>query len=155
MQRVGIAVLLAFAGTALGCVDGMMSPLAPTGMDMGSPAVFATNGETIFRTGRNLEGVIVQDVARSQMPMPHSCASCHGSAGTGSMMGAMMGSRIPSIRFRDLADPRLHRMPYTEELLTRFLDDEVKPDGSVANTGVAWRMSARDKADLITFLKTL
>ena len=115
MKRLEFVVTLAFAGTALACGDGMMSPLAPSGTDMAAPAVFDTNGETIFRTGRNLQAVIVQDVARSQMPMPHSCVSCHGSAGTGSMMGGMMGSRIPSIRFRDLADPRLHPRPYTEE----------------------------------------
>lgn len=156
MKPFGFAVALAFGGTALGCSDGMMSPMRPTGMDMmGSRAVFPTNGETIFRTGRNQQGVILQDLARSQMPMPHSCASCHGSDGTGSMMGGMMGGRIPAIRFRDLSDPRLHPVPYTEETLMRFLDDEVKPDGTVANTGVAWRMSAQDKTDLIAFLKTL
>lgn len=156
MRRLQFALTLAFAATAVGCSDGMMSPTAPAAMTMmGSQAVFPTNGETIFRTGRNQPGVVLQDLARSQMPMPHSCASCHGSDGAGSAMGGMMRSSVPSIRFRDLADPRLHRVPYTEELLMRFLDDEVKPDGTVANTGVAWRMSAQDKADLIAFLKTL
>lgn len=157
MTRVRFAVALVFGSTAVACGDGMMSsPTAPAAMSMmGAQAVFPTNGETIFRTGRNLQGVTLQDLARSEMPMPHSCASCHGSDGTGSMMGSMMGSRVPSIRFRDLSDPRQHPVPYTEESLTRFLDDEVKPDGTVANTGVAWRLSAQDKADLIAFLKTL
>jgi hypothetical protein len=44
---------------------------------MGSQAVFPTNGETIFRTGRNQQGVIMQDLARSQMPMPpHWSVAC-------------------------------------------------------------------------------
>lgn len=157
MKALQYVTAVMVSGMVAACSDGMtMSPMAPTGMNMmGTQTVFPTNGEAIFRTGRNLQGIILQDLARSQMPMPHSCSSCHGFDGAGSMMGGMMGSAVPSIRFRDLVDPRLRRVPYTEEALMRFLDDEVKPDGTAANTGVAWRVSARDKADLIAFLKTL
>lgn len=157
MKALQYVTAVIVGGMAAACSDGMtMSPMGPTGMTMmGAQTVFPTNGETIFRTGRNQHGEIMQDLARSQMPMPHSCASCHGSDGVGSMMGGMMGSAAPSIRFHDLVDPRLRRIPYTEETLMRFLDDEVKPDGGKANTGVAWRMSTQDKTDLIAFLKTL
>lgn len=67
----------------------------------------------------------------------------------------MMGLTTPSIRFRDLSDPGKHEVPYTDELMKRFLDHELKSDGTPANTGVAWNMSEADKDDLIAFLKTL
>lgn len=132
--------------------DGMM-PMSPTGM-MDSGAVFASNGETIFRTGRNQAGIVMQDLSRSEMPMAHACVSCHGPNGEGMSM-LMMGRSPPSIRFRDLSDPAQHRVPYTETLLKRFLDQETKSDGTPARTGVAWKMSEQDEDDLIAFLKTL
>ena len=73
----------------------------------------------------------------------------------GGMMGNMMMPPAPSIKFQDLSDSTKHRPPYTEELIKRFLDHELKSNGSVANTGVAWKMSEGDKADLIAFLKQL
>ena len=118
---------------------------------MGStdPHQFATNGEAIFRTGRDKDGVVVQDLAKSEMNMMvHSCEMCHGADGGGMM-------HTPSIRFRDLADPNQHAVPYTDDLVKRFLDEELKSDGTPARTGVAWKMSDRDKTDLIAFMKTL
>ncbi len=67
----------------------------------------------------------------------------------------MMMRTVPSIRFKDLSDPAKHSVPYNEDLIKRFLDEELKSDGSVAVTGVAWKMSEKDKDDLIDFLKTL
>ena len=118
---------------------------------MGStdPKQFATNGEAIFRTGRNKDEVVVQDLGKSAMNMMvHSCEMCHGADGAGM-------THTPSIRFRDLADPNERAIPYTDDLLKRFLDEELKSDGTRARTGVAWSMSDRDKTDLIAFLKTL
>jgi len=63
--------------------------------------------------------------------------------------------RAPSIRFQDLSDPTQYAVPYTEDLLKRFLDQEIKSDGTHANTGVAWKMSVQDEDDLIIFLKIL
>lgn len=132
--------------------EGMMS-MSPTGM-MDTRAVFATNGETIVRTGRNQDGLVMQDLSRSAMPMAHACVSCHGPNGDGMSM-SIMGRSAPSIRFRDLIDAAQHPVPYTEELLKRFLDHEIKSDGTAARTGVAWKMSEQDKNNLIAFLKTL
>lgn len=109
----------------------------------------ASNGETIFRTGRNLSGEIMQDLDKSQMRMmAHACVNCHGSDGKGKM-------GTPSITYQDLTDPAKHAVPYNDSLIIRFLDHEVKSDGSAANTGVVWKMSKKDKDDLIDFLKTL
>jgi cytochrome c len=109
---------------------------------------FNSNGETIFRTGKNLNGEGLQDLAASDMKMLHSCVNCHGSNGKGTKSN-------PSITFSDLSNPALHTIPYNDSLLIRFLDHELKSDSTAANTGVVWRMSSAEKTDLIAFLKTL
>lgn len=60
-----------------------------------------------------------------------------------------------SIKYKDLSDPSLRETPYTDSLVIRFLDHELKSDGTKAKTGVAWRMGNKDKQDLLSFLKTL
>ena len=147
----GVAAVIV---SAIGCNkhDGMM--------DNGN---YATNGETIFRTGKNKQGQIMQNIAKSQMKMPHSCQSCHGADGKGMMGGGMMNGGMmcggmpaaPSIRYIDLSNPQLHAIPYNDALIIRFLDHELKSDSTAAQTGVAWKMSMQDKLDLIAFLKTL
>jgi cytochrome c553 len=108
----------------------------------------AGNGETIFVTGKNSQGVVLQDIAASQMKMLHGCVDCHGSSGKGNRNN-------PSITYSDLINPALHAVPYTDALLRRFLNFEQKSDGSHADTGVVWRMSEQDQTDLIAYLKTL
>jgi len=161
-------VLLAASSLGLGvtsCDHGdMMSGMMSGGMMdaragmggggmMGDRRTFATNGETIFRTGRNLNEVVLQDLDRSTMKMAHSCEMCHGRSGEGGMM--MMGRAVPSIRFADLSSAAKHRVPYTDDLIRRFLEQELKSDGTVAQTGVTWKMLEADESDLIGFLKTL
>ena len=147
------AFLLGLASFMAGCSP-HGSMMDDNGMMKNDNRVYPTNGETIFRTGKNQEGVVIQDLARSQMSMMgHGCVNCHGSDGGGGMR--MMGRTVPSIKFKDLADPAKHQVPYTEALIKRFLDEELKSDGTPAQTGVAWRLSEQDKEDLIAFLKTL
>jgi cytochrome c553 len=112
---------------------------------------YATNGETIFRTGKNKQGDVLQDIDKSAMKMAHSCVSCHGSNGNGN--GMMKNT--PSIRYSDLTNPLLHKIPYTDELLERFIDHELKSDGTIANTGVVWKMNSQEKQDIINYLKQL
>jgi hypothetical protein len=47
------------------------------------------------------------------------------------------------------------KIPYTDELFFRFLDNETKSDGKTAETGVVWKMTEKDKIDLLAYLKTL
>ncbi|MEQ1732226.1 MAG: c-type cytochrome [Bacteroidia bacterium] len=112
---------------------------------------YSSNGETIFRTGKNLLGTTLQDLDKSDKKMAHSCVSCHGSNGSGK--GMMSGTG--SIKYSDLINPKLHNVPYTDKLLIRFIDHELKSDSTIANTGVVWRMSTQDKIDLINYLKEL
>lgn len=106
---------------------------------------FATNGETIYRTGRNLKGEQLLDRAASSLTFVNACATCHGKH----------GDRInkASVRFRDLSDPAQFAVPYTDTLFYRFLDEDLKSNGRKANIGVIWKMSAEDKADLLEYLK--
>ncbi len=162
-----VAMMMALSGcSAMGCgamatgdqggdstmCGGMMGG-GMMGGGMMDDRKYPTNGETIFRTGKDLQGAVVQDIAKSMMKMPHSCEMCHGADGRGGMM--MMGRMVPSIRFADLADPAKHRVPYTDALVRRFLDQELKSDGTAAQTGVAWKMSVEDENDLIAFLRSL
>lgn len=116
---------------------------------------YETNGETIFRTGKNLQGEVLQDLAKSEMSgMVHGCANCHGDNGKGKFRGG--GDRqTGSIAYDDLTNSALHTPIYTDSLIKRFIDSETKSNGTHANTGVVYVMSEKDKTDLIAFLKTL
>jgi hypothetical protein len=108
-----------------------------------------TNGELIFRTGKNEYGIIMKDRNASKKKGLRSCQDCHGRT------GGNFFNRKESIKYSDLIDPKLREVPYTDSLLIRFLDQELKSDGSPAETGIVWNMSNKDKRDLIEFLKTL
>lgn len=110
-----------------------------------SKGTFQTNGESIYKTGRNLDGKILLDKQTSKTALFKSCRACHGNK----------GNSIRSIQWSNLTDSSAYRTPYTEFLFFRFLDKDLKSDGSTARTGVHWKMSASEKADLLEFLKKL
>lgn len=113
------------------------------------------NGKSIFLTGINIQGIVLQDLQKSEMNgMVHGCANCHGENGKGKFRGG--GDRqTGSIAYKDLTNSALHSPAYTDALIERFLDSETKSDGTHANTGVVYVMGATDKTDLISYLKTL
>jgi cytochrome c553 len=94
-----------------------------------------------------MQGEALLDETNSRVTFINSCAGCHGKSGT-RMVGV-------SIRYRDLSDPKQHAVPYTDSLFFRFLDDDLKSDGTKANIGVIWKLSEKDKQDLLAYLKTL
>jgi hypothetical protein len=108
-----------------------------------------SNGESIFRTGKNLDGKVMMDVKASERKIQASCQDCHGRNG-GSVL-----NRKESIKYKDLTDPSLRDYPYNDSLIERFIDQRIKSNGSAANTGVVWKMGKQDKIDLLEFLKTL
>lgn len=112
-----------------------------------SRKTFATNGETIYRTGRNLKGETLLDRSASSITFVKACATCHGKQGD--------RMRNLSIRFRDLSNPERFVVPYTDSLFYRFLDEDLRSNGHKANIGVIWKMSAEDKADLLAYLKKM
>jgi len=111
------------------------------------PVIYSTNGETIYKSGKNTSGQELLDKNRSQIRFVKSCMGCHGENGT--------NVRKCDIRWSSLTNPKKLAVPYTDSLLYRFLDEDIKSDGSPARTGVHWNMGLQDKKDLVTFLKTL
>ena len=112
-----------------------------------SNKIFLTNGERIYKTGRNLNGERLLDKTASRIKIVHSCKSCHGK--NGDRMNSV------SIRFSYLSDPNKFSVPYTDSLFFRFLDHDLTSNGKKANIGVIWKMKDEDKKDLLEYLKTL
>jgi hypothetical protein len=108
-----------------------------------------SNGETIFRTGKNIRGEIVVFKMRGDLKLVTSCQDCHGRSG-GNMI-----NRKESIKFSDLSNPKLHAVPYNDSLIKRFLATKIKSDGIRADGAADTDMSDQDKNDLIQFLKML
>lgn len=108
---------------------------------------YSTNGETIYRTGRNLQGQSLLDRHGSRITIVRSCQGCHGPN----------GNRIKgvSLRYAGLTTAQGGTVPYTDSLFFRFLDHDLKSNGARANIGVLWKMSEADKRDLWAFLQTL
>jgi cytochrome c553 len=108
---------------------------------------FPTNGETIYKTGRNLQGEKLLDKTASRIKIARSCKTCHGK--NGDAMGSV------SVKFKYLASTDNFSAPYTDSLFFRFLDHDLKSNGKKANIGVVWKMNDKDKKDLLDYLKTL
>ncbi|TDD77281.1 c-type cytochrome [Flavobacterium caseinilyticum] len=115
---------------------------------------YATNGETIFRTGVNIHGAVLQDISQSEIKKVHGCANCHGDNGKGKFRGGG-DKQTGSITYYDLTNTSIYTPVYNDDLIKRFIDSETKSDDTHANTGVVYVMKETDKIDLINFLKTL
>lgn len=112
-----------------------------------SKQIFSTNGEKIYKTGRNLQGENLLDKNASRIKMTFSCKTCHGK--NGNRMNGV------SIQFSSLSNPANYPVPYSDSLFFRFLDHDLKSNGRKANIGVIWKMNDTDKKDLLDYLKTL
>jgi hypothetical protein len=112
-----------------------------------SKPTHSTNGETIYKTGKNLNGEKLLDKSASRIRIANSCKTCHGKNGD--------AMNTVSIKFSYLSDSSNFSTPYTKLLFFRFLDQDLKSDGTKANIGVIWKMNEQDKKDLFNYLKTL
>lgn len=108
---------------------------------------YNTNGESIYRSGRNMQGETMLDKSRSSITLFRSCQSCHGPSGD--------RMKHTLITYAGLSNPALYPVPYNDSMIVRFLDHDLKSDGRKANIGVRWKMSEQDKKDLIEFIKKL
>ena len=106
-----------------------------------------SNGASIYRTGKNLQGEKMLDRSASRIKIVRSCSNCHGKHGD--------AMKSTSIKFSDLSNPAKHIVPYNDSLFFRFLDDDLFSNGTKANIGVIWKMSKQDKKDLLSYLKSL
>jgi cytochrome c553 len=109
--------------------------------------VYSSDGESIYKSGKTLAGKNLFDRQKSRITLFKSCQGCHGPS----------GKRVSdcNIQWSYLSDPAKIEVPYTKELFFRFLDEDLKSDGSKAQTGVHWQMSDDEKSALIGYLKSL
>ena len=107
--------------------------------------LFLTNGETIYKTGRNLQDENLLNKSASRIKIVNSCKTCHGT--NGDKMNSV------SIKFSYLSNPNNFSIPYNDSLFFRFLDHDLKSNGTKANIGVIWKINDRDKKDLLNYLK--
>ena len=112
-----------------------------------SKSAYSTNGEMIYKTGRNIAGEKLLNKPASRIKIVNSCKTCHGKHGD-----AMQNI---SIRYSYLSDRNNFSIPYNDSLFFRFLDKDIKADGTKANIGVTWKISDKDKKDLLDYLKKL
>ncbi len=109
--------------------------------------IYETNGETIYKTGKNLKGEKLLDKKASRIKIISNCKICHGNNGR--------AMKKVSLQFSYLSDAKNFPIPYTDSLFYRFIDHDLKSDGTVANIGVIWKMDMQDKKDLFEYLKKL
>lgn len=109
--------------------------------------VYTSNGELIYNTGKNEKGERLLDMKASRHTFIKSCKTCHGKRGD--------QMRTLSIKYSSLTNPDRFATPYNDNLFFRFLDKDLKSNGSKADIGVLWKMSLKDKKDLWDYLKTL
>ncbi|PBQ33274.1 hypothetical protein CNR22_16330 [Sphingobacteriaceae bacterium] len=112
-----------------------------------SKEIYLSDGATIYRTGKNKHGKKLLDKEHSQITFVKSCQGCHGKQGE--------RNKNCSVKWSSLSDPKKHTVPYTDSLFYRFLDKDLKSDGSLAETGVHWTLSGEDKKELLDYLKKL
>lgn len=110
-----------------------------------SKVIYNTNGKSIYNTGKTLEGKKLLDKKHSRITIFKSCKGCHGPS----------GNRTGNIKWSYLSNAEKITIPYTEELFFRFLDKDIKSDGTPAQTGVHWNMTLQEKKDVLEFLRTL
>lgn len=110
-------------------------------------SVYSSDGESIYKSGKTLAGKNLFDRQKSRIMLFKSCQGCHGPS----------GKRVSdcNIQWSYLSDPAKIEVPYTKELFFRFIDEDLKSDGSKAQTGVHWQMSDDEKSALIDYLKSL
>lgn len=112
-----------------------------------SRSMYSSNGESIYKSGKNLSGKSLFDKQNSRLRIFKSCKGCHGSSGR--------NVRSSDVSWAYLSDSSMMQVPYTKELFFRFLDEDLKSDGTKAKTGVHFVLNDEEKADLIEYLKKL
>jgi mono/diheme cytochrome c family protein len=107
-----------------------------------------TNGQAIFRSGRDLSGHAIRATPPALRP---SCAACHGVNGAG---GVHVGGAV-SADLRHAALVTHMRHPYTLALLERAIAKGIDSDGQpLSRVMPRWQMSATDLHDVSEYVLT-
>ena len=160
-----VIVAAALVGVALVCCVGLaigVYLVTQPSARIEQTQEYASNGQTIYFTGRNEQGQRIPFEGAPTWLSMHGggCASCHGADGQGGAP-VMMGTEIPGdIRYSHLTEEEHEEggehPPYTDELIKRAITLGLNPAGEPLDpTMPRWRMSDQDLNDLIEYLKTL
>jgi cytochrome c553 len=76
-----------------------------------SKQIFLTNGETIYKTGKNISGEKLLDKSNSRIKIVNRCKTCHGK--NGDKMNDV------SIKFSYLSDSNNFSTPYNDSLFKK------------------------------------
>ena len=126
---------------------------------------FTSNGERIYFTTASSSGDPInyeRGLSGGMMTRRLACANCHGEGGRGGRVTMMMETfEAPNITWPALTEERhgekeMEHPPYTEETVNRAITQGTDPAGKPLESLMPrWRMSERDLADLVAYLKTL
>ena len=143
------AALIAPACTAKSDSGPTISTPAPAQSGAPAPSGSSDNGQQIFLTGRDRNGVRIGAVPPALRP---SCAACHQQNGAG---GVHLPGGAISADLRHSALVTHQKHPYTVALLERAIAKGVDNDGKPLDPVMPhWRMSPRDLHDVAVFVYT-
>jgi mono/diheme cytochrome c family protein len=144
VKRTALPLIVALA-VAAGC----SSASHGTSSASSSPATAAANGQSIFQTGRDSDGV--QIVAKPPALYP-KCAACHRADGSGGMH--LPGGAVSAdLRYKALVTNQ--KPPYNLALLERAIATGSDNTGQPLNRVMPrWRLSKRDLHDVAYYVLT-
>ena len=107
------------------------------------------NGRSIFRTGRDVDGVVIHAASK---PLFGSCAACHRADGSG---GKHFPDGAVSADLRHNALVVEQKTPYTLALLEGAISTGVDNEGKPLDPVMPrWRLSPRDLHDVAQYVLT-
>ena len=130
------------------------STLPPTSTPPSS--VSLENGEDIFQSAYDIDGVHIQANGFVMMGFWLACAHCHGEDGHGGTVYMMMAQYdVPNITWPELTGPD-YNPPYTADTLKRAITQGLDEEGMSLDPFMPrWVMSDRDLGDLVSYIQTL
>lgn len=152
MVRVAVvlaAVILAACSSGKGTGTAATSAPPASESPSGNTDVTFANGATIFRTGRDSDGLQITAKPPSLFP---SCAACHRTDGSG---GVHLPGGAVSADLRHKALVTDQKAPYTLALLERAVSSGVDNTGQPLNRVMPhWKLSKRDLHDVALYVLT-
>ncbi|RJO61985.1 MAG: hypothetical protein C4542_05090 [Dehalococcoidia bacterium] len=114
------------------------------------------NGQNIFLTAVDSDGVHVTAQGFAMMSRWFACADCHGQQGKGGTVYMMMAQyEVPNITWPVLTGPDFVP-PFTVDTVKRAITDGKDEKGKALDPFMPrWSMSTQDLSDVVSYLQTL
>ncbi len=146
-RSVLVIAMLAFA-LAVGCSRPQTEPSPPASAASPSADAALANGQAIYRTGKDVDGV---QIAAATPPIFGKCAACHGANGAG-------GLHLPGAISADLRHKALvtdAKVPYTIDTVERAISTGLDNNGEkLSGIMPHWKLTKRDLHDVAYYVMT-